>query len=214
MIMKTIRLVISGVFTFIFFNLNAQVFLGGNLGLSTSGGSTDNGGAKTDKPTSTSFNISPMIGKFFSENWAAGASLNFSLSSTKTPGNPETVNTSTGLGITPFLRYYAVRFDKFSIFGQGNIGFSYAGSKTKVGGISADGPKTTSLFLNIVPGLSYDVGTKLSLETTINIFNLGFSDTMVKSGSNKNTTTSFGIGAGLNNIVTVGAISIGAIYRF
>jgi hypothetical protein len=214
MIMKTIRLIISVFLTFIFFNLNAQVFIGGNIGFNTSGGSIDNNGISTDKPTTTSFNLSPIVGKFLSENFAVGAALNFGFTSTKTPGSPETTNTSSAVGITPFLRYYAVRMDKFSIFGQGNIGFSYSSSKSKSDGVTTDGPKTTNLFLNIVPGLSYDVSSKLALETTINILNFGFSDNIVKNGGNKNTTTSFGLGAGLTNIVSVGAISIGAIFKF
>ena len=183
-----------------------------NFGLNTSGGSFDNGNITTDKPSSVSFNISPMVGKFLSENVAVGALINFTLSRTNNNGTPEVINSSSAIGITPFLRYYAIKMDKFSIFGQGNVGFSYSGSKSKVDGTSTDGPKTTTLSLNVMPGLAYDVSSKLSLETNINFLNLGLTYSVVTNGSDKNRTANFGVGAGLDNIVTVGTISIGAIY--
>jgi opacity protein-like surface antigen len=212
--MKSVRIVMIVFFGLFSFILNGQVFIGGNFGLNTSGGSFDNGTITVDKTSSVSFSILPMVGIFLSENVAVGASVNLSLSRTKFPGTPETINTSSGIGVSPFLRYYAIRMDKFSVFGQGNIGFSYSGSKSKVGGTSTDGPKATSLYLNLVPGLSYDLSDRLSLETSINVFNLGVSQTITKQGSTKDITTNFGIGGGLYNIVTIGDITIGAIYKF
>lgn len=212
--MKTNKIVLIVIFVLFPFILNAQVFLGGNFGLNTSGGSIDNGTITTDKPSSVSFNISPMVGKFLSEKVAIGALIDFSLSRTNNNGTPEIINSSSSIGITPFLRYYAIKMDKFSIFGQGNVGFSYSGSTSKVDGTSTDGPKTTAFSLTVMPGLAYDVSSKLSLETNINILNFGVNYSVVKSGTDKNRTASFGVGAGLSNIVTVGTISIGAIYKF
>ncbi len=212
--MKTNKIVLIVIFVLFPFILNAQVFLGGNFGLNMSGGNIDNGTITTDKPTTVSFNISPMVGKFLSENVAVGALINFSFSQNNNNGTPEVINSSSTIGITPFLRYYAIKMDKFSIFGQGNIGFSYSGSMSKVNGTSTNGPKTTTLSLNVMPGLAYDVSSKLSLETNINFLNFGFSYSVSKSGPDKNRTTNFGVGAGLDNLVTVGTISIGAIYKF
>ena len=212
--MKTNKIVLIVIFILFPFILNAQVFLGGNFGLNMSGGNNDNGIITTDKPSTVSFNISPMAGKFLSEKVAVGALLNFSYSQTNNNGTPEVINSSSAIGITPFLRYYAIRMDKFSIFGQGNVGFSYSGSMSKVNGTSTDGPKTTALSLTVMPGLAYDVSSRLSLETNINFLNFGLSYSVAKSGSDKNRTVNFGVGGGLGNIVTVGTISIGAIYKF
>jgi outer membrane protein len=212
--MKTNKIILIVIFVLFPFILNAQVFLGGNFGLNMSGGNLDNGNIKTDKPSTVSFNISPMVGKFLSENVAVGALVDFSFSQTNNNGAPEVINSSSTIGITPFLRYYAIRIDKFSIFGQGNVGFSYSGSMSKVDGTSTNGPKTSTLSLTVMPGLAYDVSSKLSLETNINFLNFGLNYSVVKSGSDKNRTVNFGVGAGLSNIVTVGTISIGAIYKF
>ena len=212
--MKTNKIILIIIFVLFPFILNAQVFLGGNFGLNMSGGNLDNGNITTDKPSTVSFNISPMVGKFLSEKVAVGALINFSFSQTNNNGAPEVINSSSTIGITPFLRYYAIRMDKFSIFGQGNVGFSYSGSTSKVDGTSTNGPKTTTLALTVMPGLSYDVSSKLSLETNINFLNFGLNYSVAKSGSDKNRTVNFGVGGGLSNIVTVGTISIGAIYKF
>lgn len=212
--MKNYRWILIGLFTFFCVSLNAQFFVGGNFNLNTSGGSTDNGTTTTDDPSSFNFNLSPKIGKFLSEKIAVGAALNVTFSRTKTPGINEIISKSSTYGIVPFLRYYAIKMDKFSVFGQGNIGLSFSGSSTKVGGTSTDGPTTTNIYLNVMPGLAYDVNDKLSLETSLNILSFGYYNTTVKNGSVKDKTSSFNFGAGLSNVVSVGNLTIGAIYKF
>jgi long-subunit fatty acid transport protein len=145
---------------------------------------------------------------------AYGIAFNFNAGRTESGGTPMTVNTSSTFGVAPFLRYYAVRFNKFSVFGQGNAGFSIGSSKSKTGDVSVDGPKTTMIFLNILPALSYDVSDRFSLEAGINILNFGISFTSVENGDTTDKTTNFGFGAGLNNIVKLGDITVGAIYKF
>jgi len=212
--MKSDRIFLIAFFCFFCVSLNAQVFVGGNFSLNTSGGHNTTGTTKTDNPSSFGFNLSPKAGIFLSEKFAAGAALDISYSGTKTPGNPETASKSSTIGIIPFLRYYAIKFNKFSVFGQGNLGLSFSNSSTKTGGTTTDGPKTTRLYLNIVPGLAYDLTEKLSLETSLNFLSFGYYHTTSDDGNSKDITSSFGIGAGLDNIVTVGNISIGAIYKF
>lgn len=212
--MKSVKIILIVLFSSLYVSLNAQVFVGGNFGLHTSGGSTDNGTITTDKPSSCNFNFSPRMGKFLYEKLAAGIALNLSYSRTKTPGIVETIDKSSTYGLSPFLRYYPIRLNKFSLFCQGNVGFSYTMPTTKVGGTLTDGPKTTNLYFNIVPGLAYDLSDKISLETSINVLNFGYYHSTTKNGTDKNKTSDFGMGAGLDNIVTAGNITIGAIYRF
>jgi hypothetical protein len=212
--MKPNRFILIVLFTSVCIFSSAQVFVGGKFGFNTSGGSIDNGTTTTDKPSTVSFNFSPKAGIFISEKLAPGAALNFTLSRTKTPGITETIDKSTTIGVSPFLRYYAVKLNNFSLFAQGNTGFSYTKPTTKVGGTSTDGAITTNLYLNVVPGLAYDLNDKFSFETTINVLSLGYYHTTVKNGPTKNKTSSSNMGAGLDNIVTSGNISVGAIYKF
>lgn len=212
--MKADRILLISLFSFFCVSLNAQVFVGGNFSLNTSGGSTTNGTVKTDKISTFGFNLSPKAGMFLSEKLAAGAALDISFSNTKTPGIPETTSKSSTIGISPFLRYYAIKMNKFSVFGQGTIGLSFSNSSTKAGTATTDGPKITRLYLNLFPGLAYDLSDKLSLETYLNFFSFGYNNITSKNGTSKDKTSSFGIGAGLDNIVNVGSITIGAIYKF
>ena len=212
--MKYYKLIFIGLFTFFCFSLNAQFFVGGSVGLNTSGGSIDNGTTTTDKASSFSFDFQPKVGRFLSEKLAVGAALDISFSRNKIPGINEIVAKSSTIGIIPFLRYYVIRMDKFSVFGQGNVGLAFSGSTTKVGATSTDGPKTTRIYLTIMPGLAYDLNDRLSLETSLNILSLGYYNTTVKNGSSKDKTSQFNFGAGIDNIVSVVSITIGAIYKF
>lgn len=201
-------------FSFFLVSLNAQVFVGGSIGFSASGGNHDNGTTTTDKPSTFNTNFSPKIGTFLSENVAIGLAIGYTSTRTKTPGSTEVIDKSSTFGLSPFLRYYPMRWNKFSAFGQLNAGYSFSSSTHEVGGSSTDGPTTTNLYFNVVPGIAYDLSEKFSLETTINILSFGYYHTLVKSGSTKDRTNNFGFGLGLDNIVTVGSISIGAIYKF
>jgi outer membrane protein len=212
--MKSCRIVLISFLSFFFVNLNAQVFVGGDFGLSTSGGSTDDGTTSTDKNSTFNYNFSPKIGKFLTEKVAVGLSLNLAHARTKYPGTTEEIDKTNTIGLSPFLRYYAIKLNKFSIFGQGNIGFSHSKATYDVGGKTSDGAKTTEIYFNIVPGLSYDISDKFSLETSINVLSFGYYHTTVKYGSEKDITSSFAMGAGLDDIVTLGDITIGAIYKF
>lgn len=212
--MKSYKIALIALFALLSTGLNAQVFVGGNFNVNFSGGKNDSGTSTTDKPSSFNLGLSPKIGKFLSEKAAIGVSLNFSMTGSNNHANTETISNSSSFGVSPFLRYYAIKMNKFSVFGQGNIGFSYAASKTKFGTDVTDGPKTTTLSLSVFPAVAYDLNEKLSLETSINVLGFGLYQSTAKSGSFKETNTSANFGAGLGNIVNVGNITIGAIYKF
>lgn len=200
-------------FSFICISLNAQVFVGGSVRFNTSN-NEHNGTITTFKTSNYSLYLGPIMGKFLSEKLAIGLALDISLSGNKTDVNTETISKSSGIGISPFLRYYALKWNKFSVYCQGNIGLEFSNSSVKTGGTTTDEPKNTIVYLSIYPGLSYDITNKLSLQTSLNILSLGYNYVITREGSSKDKASSFNIGAGLGNIVSVNAISIGAIYKF
>lgn len=212
--MKSYRVFLIALLTFFCINLNAQVFVGGNFRLNTSNAKTDDGTTTTQKTSDYGFDLSPIVGKFLSEKLAIGFALDISLSGNSSGVNPETISKSSSLGVSPFLRYYAIKWNKFSLFGQGNIGLAFSNSSLKTGGVTNDGPKGTTLYLSIYPGLSYDINDKLSLQTSLNILSFGYNYITTKDGSSTGKASSFNIGAGLGNIVSVGAVTIGGIYKF
>jgi hypothetical protein len=197
---------------------NAQFFAGGSFSVSTSGGSYENNGTSSDKLSSFYFIFSPKGGYVISENLYVGAALSFSMWLTNSNGDPEVINNTLTYGFSPFVRYYAFRYKKFSLFGQGQPELSLSTSKTKTDGTTTEGPKSTTVGFSVFPGMAFDINEKVQLEAFISGFNLSFSHSIVKQDIGGidyvEKTTNFGFGANLNNIVTSGSISIGAIIRF
>jgi hypothetical protein len=212
--MKFCRVFFIVFFSLFLINLNAQVFVGGKFRFYTSNHKTDDGATTTDKRSNYSFDLSPEVGKFLSEKFAIGFALDISLSGNRSGVNNETLSKSSSFGGSPFLRYYAIRWNKVSVFGQGNIGLAFSNSSEKTGGVTTDGPKGTNLYITVYPGLSYDISDKLSLQTSLNILSFDYNYLITKDGSSKDKRSSFNIGAGLGNIVSLDAITIGAIYKF
>ncbi len=210
--MKSCKVFLIAICSFVFINTSAQVFVGGNAGFNTSNNNLQ--GMPAQKSFGYNLNLRPNVGKFLSEKLAIGLALDYSLSYNKTDGNNETISKSSGIGVSPFLRYYAVKWNKFSIYGQGNIGLEFSKSSVKRGGTINDGPKTTSTYLSIFPGLAYDISEKLSIETSLNILSVGYSHSTSKEDDFTDKRSNFNFGAGLSNIVSLNAITIGAIYKF
>ncbi len=207
--MKSRIVILIALLSFLYFNLNAQVFVGGNAGLNTSSHKNDNG-----KTSDYNLSLSPNAGKFLSEKFAIGFALDISISGSRSTINTETITRSSTIGVSPFLRYYAIKWDKFSLFGQGNIGLDISNSRNKVGGVTTEGPRTINLFTNIYPGLSWDLSDKLSLETSLNFLSLGYNYSATGEGTSADKISGFYIRTGLNNIVTLNNITVGAKYKF
>lgn len=202
--------------------INAQLFAGGNIGFSTSGGKEDYGNGEQDKTSHLNLDVGPMMGFFLSDDFAAGARILVSIDRTKTPpytpGDDETVNSETTMGFMPFIRYYVVHVNKFSVFGQAQGGIAFGKEKTKVGSTETDGPKTVAIAFGVIPGISYEAGDHVRLEAHINILSFAFSSVTEKYETEfvntKETTRNFSFGVDADNIATTGAISVGAIILF
>ncbi|MBK7712400.1 MAG: outer membrane beta-barrel protein [Bacteroidales bacterium] len=211
--MRTYRVFLTFLFAFFLINLNAQFFVGGNIGFSAATHKNDDG-ITTSKATTNSFSFNPSVGKFLSDKVALGLDLNLTFNGGTTGTNPEIKVKSSSVGASPFLRYYAITWNKFSVFGQANLGFAITNSSETINGTKTDGPKVSSYYFTIYPGLSYDVSDKLQLQTYINIFRLGYGYNTEDDGSTKVTSSNFVLGAGLDDIISVPTISVGAIYKF
>jgi opacity protein-like surface antigen len=192
---------------------NGQLFVGGSIGFNTASGSTEIGGVTSDNPTTLSMNFNPKIGFILSDNFWAGINLSLGLTHSNSNGDPEVIGSTTSIGVQPFVRYYAYRVKKFSIFGQAQAGVSFGSSKNKVGDVTNDGPKTTTIGVSITPGMAFDLSSRVQLEASLNFFNLGVNHTISKDGDDTDKSTTAGLGINLNNIETSGSITIGAIIK-
>ena len=212
--MKSVKILSAILFCVFCMSSNAQVFVGGNLGFSSGSDKTKDNGMTIVSSSNSNFSFSPMAGKFLSEKFAIGAVLNISLSGSSSGVNPGTTVSNSSLGGGFFARYYALRWKSFSVFAQGNAGVSFSASNTKTGTTKVDGPKTTAEYFSVLPGLSYDVNGKLSIQTNINVISIGLNHSSAKNGNYLENATSFNFGAGLSNIMSVNSITVGAILKF
>lgn len=202
------------------FSINAQLFVGGNISLNTSGGKTDTNGEVEEDTKVLGLDFGPMVGYYLNENMAAGLRLNLSMDREVTPPyfeeGDETIITESSFGLAPFLRYHFIRFGKFSVFGQGQVSVVFGSGKIKVGDTTDEAPKTTYFGINAYPGLSFDISDNFSLETSLNAFGFGYgiSQENDKDNNEKTTSRSGYLGVNLDNIKNLGSITVGAIYRF
>lgn len=198
---------------------DAQFYVGGGFSFNHTGGNTEFNGTTTDKDKINSFSLSPIVGYIYTEKIYFGIVANLSISSMEEQTQPDvTKTTSSSIGAYPFIRYYALNVNKFSAFIQGQAGISIANSKEKVGGTTTDGPSSNTLSLSAFPGLAYDLNENVQLYTNIGLLNFGISRIATKQEIAGETEYDrdiiFGFGVNMNNIVTVGNITVGAIYKF
>lgn len=212
--MKYTKVFLVGLFTFFCFGLSAQVFVGGNVGFNGHNNETKDGATITEKTSSYNFSLSPEVGKFFSERLAAGVELSLLLSGQKTGVNPESNGKAFGVAVSPYLRYYTIKWNKFSVYGQGNIGMSFNRTSSESGGTTTEGPKITRSYMEIYPGLSYDISEKFELETSLNFFSFGYYFSSSKGELSSTTSSGIHFGAGLDNIISTDMITIGGIFKF
>jgi outer membrane protein len=212
--MKTKAILTGFIAVFICVSLNAQVFVGGSISANMNSTKVDNGTSPTPALSYYSIGFSPTLGKFLSEKFAVGLAINLGFTYERVKTSNESIDRTSAYGINPFIRYYAIRWNKFSVFGQGNLLLNYSTSSTEIDGDKVNGPKDTDLSIYFYPGLSYDISEKLSLETGLSFINLGYTYSQTKNGDATNTSSAFSIGGSLSNISTLGTIRIGAIYKF
>ena len=202
---------------------NAQVFVGGSLGVGLSGGKDTYAGKSVDLPKSTLFTLSPKVGYYVNDDFAIGLNVTFLSASEKSSkeytGYADDRKSSVlGWGIGGFARYNILELNKFSVLLEGSLGVSGAKSKVKQGSTTVDGDPTFTFAIDVVPVLSYSLTEKWSIEASCDFLRLGFESVTEKDASdkkNKTTENSFGllVNAGTNSIIS-DILSVGLIFKF
>ena len=209
---------------------NAQLFIGGNLGLGVSslGKSETTTGSSTttvDPINTFSFNIAPKIGYNLNDKMAVGLNLYFGLNNTKYPDGYNMNETDhklsyTNFGFDLFFRYYAMEVGQFSLFAEATAGLAIGnGSEEyKIGNTttSIDKPKTTDIYVGITPGISYKVNEKLQFDAYLGLCELSFNHIMTKTETNNTKTTKSDniFNLGINQHTNGSLIKIGVVYNF
>ncbi|MDD2195815.1 MAG: outer membrane beta-barrel protein [Bacteroidales bacterium] len=126
---------------------NSKMWVGGSLRFS----STNDDGDKA-----SGFSLAPQFGYVVNSNFTVGGAIGFSTSSTKADG-VDGKDVSNTFSLRPFVRYSAIKFEKITIFAQGELPLNFHSGKFS-NGTSKDG--YNSVGINILPGLSYALSEK------------------------------------------------------
>ncbi|MDR0863811.1 MAG: porin family protein [Candidatus Symbiothrix sp.] len=194
-------------------SVNAQFYVTGALGYSSSNTKTDDGG----KLDSHSFTIAPAIGYYLNDKLEIGLSV-VEQSTTSQPimtlaGVYVFTETKTQmLSVAPYLRYSVFKFNKFSVLGSVSI---YAGKgkiENKNASLYSGATETTKQTetvwgASIYPTLRYDLSNKIAIFSHLTFLQLGYSQTKIEDG---HTTNNFDFIANATDIVP----AIGVMYKF
>ena len=192
-------------------------FVGGALGVDYNDGKYSSGSTTTNRPSELSFELSPMVGYYLSENLGAGVRINIGMRNRNNRADDPTKNKSFDWGFGPFLRYTVLSRGDFSILMQGGAGIFGSSSKVTQGTTTDKGPKTFGFDIGVMPLLSYNLTSRVSLEVSSNLARFSFTTQTEKTGSGdsqqKETESSFGFGVDSFDFFR-SPYQIGMIFKF
>ena len=211
---------------------NAQLFVGGGLGLDLTGGKTKLGGNSYDHPSEAFFSFTPKVGFYLIDDLAIGTKIGLGIYSEKytPPGSGSQEQKTNGFGweFSPFARYRVLGDEKVSLHLEAALGIGGYKEKYKSGGNSTDGDPLFTFGLGVLPVVTYSITEKLDLEASFDFLRFGFSietETDESNSDNKSTDTHFGFGVNssynplaaqgmsIDGLFT-GLLKVGLVYRF
>ncbi len=217
--MNTKKLFFLTTMMVVFYGLQAQdMFLGGGFTVFTSNDTYSSYlDSDFDSRTST-FGISPYIGKQFNDQWSGGIMLDLSQTTAKGKDivyidfQSDTVDVKvamTGIGVGIFGRYIIIPDKTFSIFIQPGAGYNTSSTKVYLDGTKQDVTTTTNiLYAGIGLGAQYTLNDQW--RAIIQVGGVNFNSTTLKIEGAETTMSfsSFVLGMELSDI------SFGIEYTF
>ena len=201
------------------FNAQTQTyFAGGTISFDYNGDKSSLGSTTNKGPASFSFELSPMLGYYLSDNLGAGVKISVGMSVTNDRAEQEpTKDKSFDWGFGPFLRYTVLTRGDFSILMEGGVGIFGGSSKTTYGTTTNDGPKHFGFDIGVMPILSYSLTNRVNIEASTNLARFGFTTQTEKRGSGdsqrKDTESSFGFGVDTYDFFK-SPYQLGVIFKF
>ena len=201
---------------------NAQLWVGGSVSFSHSDAASKTSDTKHKSGSINTFAFAPKVGFDLNEQLSVGGMFNLRTEMNKNytydVDDKENVlkNTSSTIGVTPFARYKFAEFNKFGLVAEAGLPISHASSKTDNGSKTIKGNPATAIGLYVKPILTYSLNDNFQLECGLNFLSLNAEHSVIKdrdNSKNKSINNNFNFGANTGNVVNVGNITIGFIYR-
>ncbi len=204
--MKKKFFAIVALFTCITLSMNAQVYVGGSLGFTSS--------SVKDGDDGTSFKILPELGYQLDENLSIGLQVGYShgyaafgsltvtdfkaamntMISTYADINEDNMKLNS-FTFAPYVRYNVVNFGKANLFVEGSVG--YSNIKTDSNPANHNESKVDVLEIALRPGISYQLSDKISALAKLGSF--GYMEAKEKDSDMK--ITRFGLDADTYNLM-------------
>jgi outer membrane protein W len=140
-----------------------RMLVGGAFGFSATTSKDKSGSTTTTYSHNTNFSLTPNFGYFLMDNLAVGAGIGLSTSSTKGAGNNNFKNTSSGVTLSPFARYY---LDP-GIFFQAQLGFGSSSFKSSSGGSTSSKTQYGLFNWSLGAGYAYFLTDNVAVEPMI-----------------------------------------------
>jgi|GEM_PF-2035856 len=224
-------------------SVNAQWFMGGEVGFNVSNDNIDeayneayNEAYSASNRTNIGFRIAPAGGYYFNEKFALGLSFRVGGDFSKSWEKSEYLDTknrenSFNWGIFPLVRYSVFTYKKFSVLLEGStgVGCTHGFSKGGEGTIERERVRTTIsvVVFNVRPIFCFKFNDHLQMETGLRFLNLGYNIDILKEEwksievpSNyglykiNRTKHNFGVGFNSGNVLSLSQLTIGVIYKF
>lgn len=191
------RITLFAVAMLLSFSTFAQVgtglFMGGELGFTSASSTSTNGSTSTKGPVATTFSIKPRVGYFFTDNIAAGLTIGYASTGSKSRTiDSKSVSNTMSVGL--FGRYALPLGDagNFAFLGDLNLGFSGTSGKseTTVLGttITSKNDPSTRISVGLAPGILFFPTPKIGLEANLGNI-IYFSRTQVTDANNNDNRT-------------------------
>ena len=193
---------------------NAQIYIGGSMDFYTSGGSDSDGTTTTDKPTTSGFDFSPMVGYELSDVMSAGVRFSIGSGAYKEK-DPEFKYSVTNWGMGLFGRYQALEFGNFSLLAHAELSFGGNSASSTLGGTTTKQGSSSTFGFNVYPVVSYNLTDRISIQAAIEFLELGFNSTTLRPDPDdtkiKETTSGFDFG--VNNEWRPFSVSVGFVFK-
>ena len=200
--------------------VNAQVFVGGGLGLSFGDGKSSSGSSESSI-SSFGFSISPQVGYYLNDDFAIGVSgyLGNSWSNNKRvdPNDPtydrEYKSSRVSWGVYVFGRYKlkGLGIENLSLLVEGSMGVQGSNDKHTENEITTKYPGTTVYGINARPVLSYKLLGRLDVLAYCNFLTIGYSYQTQNSPDFNSKSKYHNFNLGFNSFSD---LNIGFIYKF
>jgi hypothetical protein len=196
----------------------AQDYVGGSFSFkSNSSRSTASNaiGTVTTWSEGTNINVAPELGWFAGDKWAVGIRpwVGFGSSS----ANDGAMSRSFSLGVNPYARYQVLAHNRFGLWAEADPLLSFTQNRTETRDhVWISNLRSTTLGVEIVPVLTYQLNRRIWLESRLNLFSLAMQGNhTVSSDGRDQRTFNWGLSATTKDIMEpLGDITIGFLYKF